>query len=510
MAFEDLRHFIEEARRIGELEEIHGAHWDLEIGALTEIIAERREHPALLFDSIPDYPKGYRVFTNAMTTVRRTALALDLPLESSALEVLQHWRQKAQDFKPVAPEHVDDAPVKEHVLTGRDINLFRFPTPKWHESDPGRYLGTADAVVMRDPDGQWVNVATYRMVVHDEQTLGLWISPGKHGYLFLQKLAARGESLPVAVSFGHDPTFWLTCATFYPYQASEYELAGWIRGKPMQVTRGVVTDLPIPATSEIVVEGEIPPKAVESRVEGPFGEFTGYYSVGPHPQLIMKVKSILHRSDPIIFGAPPFKFPTVWFAAVPFNAGETWDALNKAGVPDVRGVWQFGSWYPMLTVVSIRQRYAGHAKQAALVAMGSKGTAYMGRFVVVVDEDIDYTNLEDVIWAITTRCDPIHQVDIIKECWSSPIDPIVSPHMRFEMPHGTQSTSRMIINACKPYAWYDQFPKTNIASQEVRARIAAQWGGLLARLKGAEQSPRIPTPPARGRSGGGESVPTMG
>ncbi len=285
----------------------------------------------------------------------------------------------------------------------------------------------------------------------------------------------------MAVSFGQDPVLFLTCATFFPHELSEYEFAGWVRGRPVKVTKGVVTDLPIPATAEIVIEGEVPPKAVENRMEGPFGEFTGYYAVGPLPQTVVRVKSILFRNNPILFGAPPFKFPTHWFAAVPFNAAETWDALEKAGIPEVTGVWQFGSWYPMLTVVAVKQRYAGHAKRAALVAAGAKGSAYVGRFLVVVDEDIDITSLEDVFWAMTTRCDPAQHIDIIRECWSSPIDPIVSPYDRFQMPHGTQSTSRALVTACKPYRWYNEFPRTNLASPGLREKMLSKYSELLSK-----------------------------
>lgn len=490
MPFKDLREFLEKCDEIGELKKIDGADWNLEIGAITELMAEIPNHPALLFDKIPGYPKGYRVASNVVSSVRRTALAMDMPVDTPPFELLKVWKKKTSSIKPIPPVFSDNAPAKENIITGDEIDLFKFPAPKWHELDPGRYLGTGDAVIMKAPDSDWINLATYRMVVHDRNTLGLWISPGKHGDIFVKKYHERGESVQVAVSFGHDPMLWVACATFFPHQISEYDFAGWFRGKPIEVTRGVITDLPIPATSEIVVEGEIPPRKVEQRMEGPFGEFTGYYAVGPMPQLVVKVKAVLHRKDPIIFGAPPFKFPRHWFAAVPFNAAETWDALEKAGVPEVQGVWQYGSWFPMITVISIKQRYAGHAKQAGLVASGCKGSAYCGRFTIVVDEDIDITNLEDVMWAVATRCEPERAIDLIRECWSSPIDPVISPHMRFEMPHGTQYTSRMIINACKPYAWLDRFPKTNIASKELRENILDKYAELFASVKGAHMAQR--------------------
>ena len=170
------------------------------------------------------------------------------------------------------------------------------------------------------------------------------------------------------------------------------------------------------------------------------------------------------------------------YTAIPFLAADTWDALEKAGVPNVVGVWQ--PLRRLMTVVAIRQRYAGHAKQAALVAAGAKGTAYVVKYVVVVDEDVDITSLDDVMWAVVTRCNPETSIDIIRETWSSSIDPALPPDLRLKAPHGTQSNSKAIINACKPYAWIKDFPVVNRISGEMRKAMRAKYREFFEELEG--------------------------
>ncbi len=474
--FKDLQSYVSELQKRGEMKTVKGANWDLEIGILTEMTVEVKNHPALLFEAIKDYPKESRLLTNAMTTIRRTAIALGLPEDVHPLEMLKIWKDKRAGFQPVAPVTVENALVKQNIIRESDVDIYKLPVPFWHEHDGGRYVGTGDAVIMRELDGDWVNVGTYRMMIHDKNTIALHMSPGRHGQLILQKAKERHQSLPVAVSLGHDPVLAVTAAMPIPPRVSEYELAGWLLGKPYEVTPGVVTGLPVPANAEIVIEGEILPSEIETRMEGPFGEWTGYYGGGPRPQPVVKVKSILYRDNPILWGMPAVKPFRVQLAALPFTAAETWDALEKAGVPEVRGVWQAGGiWYPSFTIIAIKQRYGGHSKQAGLVASGAKGTAYLGRFVIVVDDDIDITNLEDVVWAISTRCDPASGIDLLRNCLSSPLDPLLPPQVRLEAPYGTQVNSRVIIDACKPFQWYDKFPMTNIASPELRKKVQQRF-----------------------------------
>lgn len=183
----------------------------------------------------------------------------------------------------------------------------------------------------------------------------------------------------------------------------------------------------MPATAEIVLEGDIPPLEVESRVEGPFGEATGYYGSGARVEPVIRVKRIMYRDNPILHGAPPMKpLPGLMHFAVNERAAIIGRDLERTDIPGIAGVWQHG---PHFTVISLKQEFPGQAKQAVLIAAGSRVTE-LSRPIVVVDEDIDPSNISEVIWAISTRCEPAESIDIIRGRHISGIDPRVKPEDR--------------------------------------------------------------------------------
>jgi UbiD family decarboxylase len=219
-----------------------------------------------------------------------------------------------------------------------------------------------------------------------------------------------------------------------------------------------------------VLEGELLPPDQESLMEGPFGEFTGYYAAEARPCPVMRIAAIHHRSDPILLGSPPMKPPRFHFG-LPFRAASIWSNLENAGVSDVVGVWQHVA--QLMTVVSIRQRYDGHAKRAALIAAAN---SYMGRLVVVVDDDVDPSDLADVMWAITTRCEPAEQIDIVRNAWSSSLDPRIPPDAKEGR---VTSHSKAIIDACRPFAWMDKYPPTSALTQDQARKIEDKWRDVL-------------------------------
>lgn len=472
----DLRNFIAKLEKCGEIIKVDGADWNLEIGAITEL-SDERNNPALLFDNIVGYPEGYRVLTNIIATPKRFSLVLGLPAALPKIEIVRQVKERLKGLKSIPPATVESAPILENIQKDNEVNLLRFPVPLWHEKDGGRYIGTADMVIMRDPEGNWVNVGTYRIQVHDRNTLGAYISPGHHGRLIRESYWARGKACPVAVVFGAHPLMWIPSTMELPWGVEEMSIAGGLSGKPLEVVSGEYTGLPIPAYAEIAIEGECPPLDVESRKEGPFGEWPGYYSTGVRTEPVIRVKKVMHRNDPILLGAPPMKPPG---AGTPFyitNAANVWHELEKMGIPGIRGVYQLragGAQY--LTAISIEQRYAGHAKQAGMAAISNQEGAYNGRFTIVVDDDIDPSNQEDVFWAVSTRCDPALDIEIIRDCWSTPLDPIMSPEKKAK---GDFTNSRAIINACRPYHWRNEFPMVNRASDELRNRTLAKWKDLF-------------------------------
>ena len=191
-----------------------------------------------------------------------------------------------------------------------------------------------------------------------------------------------------------------------PYGRNEYDAAGGLIGEPVEVIAGPRTGLPIPAHAEIAFEGFIHPNDLLD--EGPLGEWTGYYAGGLKKEPAIRIETFMHRDDPILLGAIPGIPPDDdSFYRGTYRSGAVWNQLEAAGVPEVKGVWAHAAGGSRLWLtVAIKQQYAGHAKQAGLIASQCHAGAYANRFVVVVDDDIDPADMDKVVWAMCTRFDP--------------------------------------------------------------------------------------------------------
>ncbi|MBI4292405.1 MAG: UbiD family decarboxylase [Betaproteobacteria bacterium] len=476
--FQDLREFIEKSRELGECRTVEGAHWDVEIGRIAELSLSVPESPLVVFDKVQGYPSGYRIAANPFSSSRRVALGLGLPLELKGLDLIRAWKDKLAAMKPIAPVYVKTGPVKENVLVGKDVDILKLPTPKWHEHDGGRYIGTGCMVIAKDPDTGWVNLGAYRSQIVDKNTVTMHIVPGHHGAIIAKKYWDRGLSCPIAMVCGGEAQLWIATISAVAIGVSEYDWAGGLRGKAVEVVKGETVDLPIPATAEIVLEGEMPSPQVESAGEGPFGEWEGYYAGGKTPHPVVKVKAILHRNDPIMLGVPIMvgTYDDNIIQAVDLSA-QLWAELDQqiAGVKGVSFAYQ--ARRRPLVIVSLKQMYPGHVKQAALIAAGAyRGATFVGRFIVVVDDDIDPTNMTEVLWALGTRCDPKTQIDFLSNRLSMPSDPRLDPQQRKV---GDLTCSTAIIDACRPWAWRDQFPKATKTSPEVMEQVRQKWGKVL-------------------------------
>lgn len=472
MAFSSLQDYVDAAEDAGELQRVEGADLERDVGGLTELFAERKG-PMLLFDAFDGYPRGFRVSANVLRTPRRFALAMGFPLDAHPVELVRLWKERKKALSALPARTVADGPVLEHTDSGDQVDITKFPAPLWHSRDGGRYIGTGDMVVTRDPDGNWINVGVYRGMIQGPNRISLWINPQKHGRIIVEKYWERGQAAPIAVVLGCEPLTWMTAGMSPPFGTSEYEIAGAYREEPVDVVRLPRTGLPVPANAEIVLEGEMPPPSEENAYEGPFGEWPGYYSHQGH-EPVVRIAHIHYRSNPILLGMAPLRplgdgSPT----GVPTLTVQLWEHLERSGVTDVSGVWAFGN--QLLAVVALRQRYGGHAKQA-LLAMAGFRHGDMKRYFVAVDDDIDPSNLEEVLWAMSTRADPATSVDIIRDGWSGGVDPLLSPEQRQT---NNLTMGRMLINACKPWAWRKEFPESNVFSREERRAIEERWADLL-------------------------------
>ena len=197
--YQDLREWLKKVETLGELQECRGLHWDKEMGAFVEMCVRAKggQAPAFLFDQIPGYPPGYRCLYGLLNSQRRFAFSMGLPFTGplKTMELLKLYRKRVKEITPVPPKLVSWGPVLENIQRDAEVDLFKFPVPIHHELDAGRYIGTADAVITRDPEDGWVNVGTYRMQLFERNLTGIYITEGKDGYMQLQKyLAADRKS----------------------------------------------------------------------------------------------------------------------------------------------------------------------------------------------------------------------------------------------------------------------------------------------------------------------------
>ena len=352
----NLRDWLAKADQIGQLKRLDGADWNLEIGTISGLNIRKENGPALLFDNIKGYPKGFRVLTCSTHTRRRLEFTFNLPESASTMNLVESMREKLPEWERTLKEF-----PYEVVKTGPILKMYDrqrtsiFLNSLFRSGMNG--MGAATSVPgtrssHRIPRPGEVNLGTYRIMVHDERTTAIYISPGKHGRIHYEKYNSLGKPCPVAMSFGHHPLIFRTAATEVPF-GSEYPFIGAISEKPVKVIKEEITGLPIPAESEIVVVGWIPPG--KTKMEGPFGEWTGYYASNERPTPIVEVERIYFRNEPILVGSPPFRPPseTTLFIVVKGSA-VLWNNLIKSGVPDIKGVWMSEVGHQQLVIVSLK------------------------------------------------------------------------------------------------------------------------------------------------------------
>jgi UbiD family decarboxylase len=473
MPYRSLGEFIAAADRVGDVKVIHGADRDRDVGCLTELSAER-SGPLLVFDRFDGFDPEFRVASNIHNNRRRYALALDFPMDAHPIELVKMHRQRLRGLELIPPMQVPDGAVLTHTLRGEDVDVERFPAPTWHSRDGGRYIGTGDLVVMVDPETGATNYGTYRCCVQGKDRLSVWIIQHKAGRIIAEKYWRQGRACPVAVVLGCEPVTFMVSTS--GRTGRKYDYAGALRGEPVEVVPAPLTGILVPAHGEIVLEGEIPPPQDESAFEGPFGEWPGYYSHSDH-ECVVRVREIHHRDAPIIFGSPPLRPLLHWDSDLPGHAAGMWEHLERSGISDIAGVW--GHCAGLMMVIALRQRYAGHARQALFAAAGLRSGASMYSTYVTVDEDIDASNMREVLWALCTRVDPTRSTQILPAAWTSDLDPRLTPAQKES---GDFTVGRTLIDACRPYVSRDAFPAANVFSPAERQEVTARWRSLIDEL----------------------------
>ena len=372
---QDLREWLARVEEMGDLIRIkQPVSCDEEMSAIGYLVAKQTPSPAILFESVKGYEKSpfkARLLWNILgPSIPRIALTLEEPSDTPTLELIRRVKDKFRNR--MAPREVSPAQAGffANSVTGDKIDLNQLPIPRHWPLDGGRYAGTADVVITRDPDSGYLNVGTYRMMLQGKKEVGLYLSPGKDARLHITRSWQMGKPVEVAAAWGIDPLFMLIGSQTFPKNVSEYEYLGGVKNEPIPVIKGKTTNLLLPANAEFVIEGIIKPNSV--RKEGPFGEFPGYYGRPEAGCPLVEVTAVHYRNNPILTNALMADYPSCeqsgFFSVI--RSARIWDDLDKLGVPGIQGVYAHpaGAGGFGMTVISLEQRYAGHAAQALALA----------------------------------------------------------------------------------------------------------------------------------------------
>jgi UbiD family decarboxylase len=471
----DLREYLERIERAGELKRITAEVDPIEeMSAIVYLAARQIGAPAFLFENVKGYDTP--VLWNMWgSSANRLATAIGVPMGLSHRDLVLAVRHRLG--RKIAPVMADSpkAAVFANTVAGNDVDVYRFPAPKHWPLDGGRYIGTCDAVITRDPERGHLNVGTYRMMIHDRNHVALYMSPGKDARLHMERWWAQGKPCEVIALWGVDPATFLLSGIALPKTESELDYIGGLKGKAVELLNGKFTSLQFPAGAEIVMEGVAYPNDVKK--EGPFGEFTGYYARPNDPSPQVEVKAIHYRKKPILTAALmadywPSNDSALQFAVI--RAGRVWNDLDKLGVPGIKGVYAHpaaAGGFGMM-IVSLEQRYPGHAQQVLALAAQCPGGAYFTKWIIAVDDDIDPTDINEVLWAMATRCNPADGIELLKNTWSTGLDPAQNPPEK--RPYG----SKALINACMDHKHLKTFSKRSKLRKDMYERIGTRWKEL--------------------------------
>ncbi len=456
VAFGDLRGWIKALEGAGELRRVAGeVDWNVELGTILRLAQGAGTGPAVLFENIKGYntpaSRCRSVFGGGLASHRRIAMMLGLPPDTHPRELVKIGRSILTGSIP--PKIVPTGPVKENVITGKDINLADFPAPHWNRLDGGRYLLTYGGVVTKDPETGVMNVGIYRGMIAERDRIPILMWRAQHiGHHVTAWQQGGKPEMPIAVAIGWEPTLGFCGGAPVPKGTCEYDVMGAIRGEPVELVKCETVDLCVPASAEIVIEGYLGIDPATYLMEGPFAEFTGYVAGDKSPKPAIRVTAITHRNDPIlrgsIEGALPGSYSENAVCSSIMRAATAWNVLDRAGVPGITDVWCPPVHAGINLLISLKQSYRGQAKQAANAIWGSSAAHVRYKHITVVDDDIDIHDYAAVDWAVAYRVNAGEDdIVIMPSTFGLGLDPSTRRRDRNPTLFGTGKWNRVLIDA---------------------------------------------------------------
>jgi 4-hydroxy-3-polyprenylbenzoate decarboxylase len=483
MAFQDLREFLALLDKRGQLRRIAApVRRELEITEIADRVVKgpAEGNQALLFERVEGFATPLLI--NTFGTEQRMAWALgverlddlgakvphllDLTIPGSLVEKLKRGLELLEVAR-TGPKVVKHGPCQEVVETASP-SLADVPALWCWPQDAGYYI-TFPLVITRDPVTGLRNVGTYRLQVYDAQTLGLHWQIHKGGAEHEREAKRTGQArLPVAIALGADPATMYAGTAPLPPGLDELMLAGWLRGRGVELTRCKTVDLEVPAHAEIVLEGYVDP--AESRTEGPFGDHTGYYSLA-HPYPVFHLTAVTRRRDAI--------YPTIVVGRPPMEDYWLGKATERLFLPIIRMMlpeivdmnMPAEGVFHNLVIVSVKKRYPGQARKV-MYGLWGLGLLMLAKTILVVDEWVNVHDLSEVAWRVTANIDPVRDLVVVE----GPSDDLdhAALHHRYGGKLGIDATEKRPPLDRVEQPWPDEIRMTD----EVRQRVTRRWREL--------------------------------
>ena len=481
-----LREYIDVLRNLGEVQDIaQEVDWNLEIGAITRRCNELGA-PAPLFEKVRGIEPGFRAFgapagisRQPGLTLVRVAVSLGLEPTASGKEIVEALAA-ARTREPIAPRLVETGPCKQNKMLGDAVDLYRFPAPLAHAGDGGRYINTYGIIIARTPDRKWASWSIARIMIAGRNQMTGIVHPLQHIGMVHQAWKDIGQPMPFAVALGVAPAIPFVGGMPLPAHVSECDYLGGYLGQGIEVVRCETVDLEVPATAEIVIEGQLSHQDVS--MEGPMGEYAGYLFNGTgHHQPTYHVSAITHRNDPIlpvvVAGEPVEEDHTAW--GIP-AAAEVLAELRQQGLPVTL------AWIPLETaihwlVITVPRDWktrsglnqAGLVEAIAKVVFSSKASIPIPK-ILIVNDDIDPTNLKELVWAFATRNHPTSGEYHYNQ---QSISPLVAFYKSAEKSAGVGP--KVIYSLLPPEEWGDSLPTRSsfrfAYPKELQQQVIANW-----------------------------------
>jgi 4-hydroxy-3-polyprenylbenzoate decarboxylase len=477
MPFENLSEYIEKLENIGELRRVSTeVDPELEVAEVMRRMMYSKNSPALLFENV----KGYNIpiLGNAFGSIKRLEIALEIKdfseignriVELTKMKipsgVLNKIRMlpKLSEISEYGPKIVENGPVQE-IFETENASFNRFPILRSFVKDAGRFI-TFGMTVTRHPDTGIRNLGVYRLqIINDKQAIMHW-QIHKRGALHFDISKESKNPIPVAIVIGSDPGTIFSSIAPVPEGMDKFLFAGISRRKGVKLVKCRTIDLEVPANAEIVFEGTVEPSNLE--LEGPFGDHTGYYTP-PDYFPVFTLKGVMCKKKPIylttVVGKPILE--DAYFGKV---IERSFLPLIQMFQPEVVDFSMPPSgWFQGLGIISIRKRYPGQAKKV-MMGLWGLGQLSLTKIFIVVDHDVNVHNIEDVIWAVTTKSDPKRDTMIIENVPTDTLDP-ASPLLNYGSKMGIDATTKW-----KEEGFFREIQEEVTVDNETKDLVDRKW-----------------------------------